>query len=61
MLAEADTAGWREHGRFTIPRQSEQRKPRGKIWTPPVVSGGRLFLRDQELLFCYDVAAKDAR
>ena len=60
VLAEAGSKGWQEHGRFAIPHQSEQRKPRGKIWTPPVVSGGRLFLRDQELLFCYDVSEKDA-
>jgi outer membrane protein assembly factor BamB len=56
-LIEASTAGWKESGRFTIPQQSALRKPAGKIWTPPVVANGRLFLRDQELLFCYDVAA----
>ena len=54
-LAEASTTGWKELGKFKIPRQSSLRKPLGKIWTPPVVSGGRLFLRDQELVFCYDV------
>jgi hypothetical protein len=27
----------------------------GKIWTHPVVIGGKLYLRDQDLLFCYDV------
>jgi hypothetical protein len=56
-LIEASTTGWKENGRFTIPEQSSSRKPAGKIWTPPVVAGGRLFLRDQELLFCYAVAA----
>jgi hypothetical protein len=25
------------------------------VWTYPVVANGRLYLRDQELLFCYDV------
>ena len=58
-LIAADPAGWKEHGRFKIPQQSKQRKPNGKIWTPPVVSGGKLFLRDQELIFCYDVKAKE--
>jgi hypothetical protein len=29
----------------------------GRIWTPPVVCGGKLFLRDQELIFCFDVKA----
>ena len=26
-----------------------------KIWVHPVVSGGKLYLRDQELLFAYEV------
>ena len=59
VLLAADPTGWQEHGRFKIPQQSKQRKPSGKIWTPPVVSGGKLFLRDQELIFCYDVKAKE--
>ena len=57
-LIEVSTGGWKESGRFRIPQQTKQRKPRGGIWTPPIVSGGRLFLRDQELLFCFDVSAK---
>ncbi|MCI0681168.1 MAG: PQQ-like beta-propeller repeat protein [Gemmataceae bacterium] len=56
-LAEASPVGWRETGRFKIPQQSTRRQPLGRIWTPPVVAGGKLFLRDQELLFCFDVAA----
>ncbi|MDX1948006.1 MAG: PQQ-binding-like beta-propeller repeat protein [Pirellulaceae bacterium] len=52
---EASTAGWRETGRFPIPEQTKLRKPNGRIWTPPVISGGRLFLRDQELVFCYNL------
>jgi hypothetical protein len=58
QLIEASTAGLAIAGRFKIPQQSKSRKPGGHIWTPPVVSGGRLFLRDQELLFCYDVKRK---
>jgi hypothetical protein len=59
VLIEPDTTAWKEGGRFKIPRQSSQRKPNGRIWTPPVVANGRLYLRDQELLFCYDVKAKE--
>ena len=29
--------------------------PKGKVWTHPVVLNGRLYLRDQDLIFCYDV------
>jgi outer membrane protein assembly factor BamB len=54
-LFAADPAGWKESGRFQIPESSKSRKPSGKIWTPPVVAGGKLYLRDQELIFCYDV------
>lgn len=58
-LIEANTTGWTETGRFVIPKTATSRKPSGRIWTPPVISGGRLFLRDQELLYCFDVKAKD--
>jgi outer membrane protein assembly factor BamB len=55
VLADASPTGWKEHGRFKIDPQTTQRKPDGRIWTHPVVSGGKLYLRDQELLFCFDV------
>jgi outer membrane protein assembly factor BamB len=51
MLIDASPDGWKEHGRFKIPRT---KKP-GSIWTHPVVANGRLYLRDQNLLYCYDV------
>jgi outer membrane protein assembly factor BamB len=55
VLIEASPDGWNEKGRFTMGPQTDQRNPKGKIWTHPVVSGGKLFLRDQELIHCYDV------
>jgi outer membrane protein assembly factor BamB len=51
VLIDASPDGWKEHGRFKIPRT---KKP-GSIWTHPVVANGRLYLRDQNLLYCYDV------
>ena len=58
VLVEANAEGWREHGRFKLDPQTELRKPKGRIWTHPIVANGKLFLRDQELLFCYDVKQK---
>jgi outer membrane protein assembly factor BamB len=58
VSASPDPAGWKEEGRFTIPRHSSQRSPSGGVWTHPVIANGRLYLRDQELLFCYDVKAQ---
>lgn len=57
-LIEASPKGWKEHGRFKLEPQTTQRSARGRIWTHPVITGGRLYLRDQELLFCYDVQGK---
>ena len=56
-LIEASKEGWKERGRFKVEPQAK-RRPSGKFWTHPVVCNGRLYLRDQELLFCYDVKAK---
>jgi outer membrane protein assembly factor BamB len=51
-LAEATATGYREHGRFEI------RSGRLPTWSHPVVSGGQLFLRDQDTVYAYDVGVK---
>jgi len=58
VLIKASTEGWQELGRFKLQPQTELRKPQGKIWSHPVITGGRLYLRDQNLVFCYDVSQK---
>lgn len=58
VLIDASPDGWKEHGRFTLTPQTLQRSKSGKIWVHPVVSNGKLYLRDQELLFCFDVSGK---
>jgi outer membrane protein assembly factor BamB len=58
VLIKASPQGWEETGRFTLQPQTTQRNPKGMIWTHPVVSGGKLYLRDQELLFCFDVSGE---
>ena len=55
MLIDASTEGFKEHGSFTLDPQSEIRASRGKIWTHPVVINGKLYLRDQDLVYCYQV------
>lgn len=57
-LIEASPQGWNEHGRFRLDPQTRQRAPSGAIWSHPTVANGRLYLRDQELLSCYDIKAK---
>ncbi|HRX78022.1 MAG: PQQ-like beta-propeller repeat protein [Planctomycetaceae bacterium] len=55
VLIDASSEGWKERGRFTLSPQSEQRSPKGKIWTHPTIANGRLYLRDQELIVSYDI------
>jgi outer membrane protein assembly factor BamB len=63
VLLKASPEGWEEAGRVALPQKSKSREERptsqrGAIWTHPVIANGRLYLRDQELLFCYDISNK---
>lgn len=51
-LVEATPAGYSEKGRFRIPQGDLP------TWTHPVVAGGRLYLRDQDTIYAFDVKAK---
>jgi outer membrane protein assembly factor BamB len=51
-LAEANPQKYVEHGRFQL------RTGNLPTWSHPVVSGGKLFIRDQDTLYAYDVAAR---
>jgi outer membrane protein assembly factor BamB len=48
-LAEATPAGYREKGRFTIQQAGLP------TWAHPVISGGRLYIRDQDTVYAYNV------
>lgn len=51
-LVEATPSGYHEKGRFRIQQDSLP------TWTHPVVAGGRLYLRDQDTIYAYDVKQK---
>ena len=51
-LVEASPTGYHEKGRFEIRQGSLP------TWTHPVVAGGRLYLRDQDTIYAYDVREK---
>lgn len=54
-LVEASPTGWKEHGRFKLDPQTTIRSKQGRIWTHPIISNGKLYLRDQDLIYCYDI------
>ena len=51
-LVEATPAGYKEKGRFRIQQGSLP------TWSHPVVAGGRLYLRDQDTIYAFDVREK---
>ncbi|RFC48174.1 MAG: Outer membrane protein assembly factor BamB, contains PQQ-like beta-propeller repeat [Verrucomicrobia bacterium] len=54
-LVEASPSGFSAKGQFKLDPQSPNRNPQGKVWTHPLVLNGKLYLRDQEFLSCFDV------
>ncbi len=51
-LVKVDPEGYREISRFSIDHGQY------RTWTLPVVANGKLFLRDQDTLSCYNVKAE---
>jgi len=51
-LAEVTPEGYRERSRFSIPNGEYP------TWTLPVVANGRLYLREQDTLYAYDISAR---
>jgi outer membrane protein assembly factor BamB len=49
LLIEATPEGYREKGTFQIPNVQQP------SWAHPVIAGGRLYLREQDVLHVYDV------
>jgi outer membrane protein assembly factor BamB len=48
-LIEATPAAYKEKSRFEISRGNYP------TWTQPVIANGKLFLREQDNLYCYNV------
>ncbi len=51
ILVEASPEAYRERGTFMIPDVVKE------SWAHPVIANGKLYLREQDNLYCYDVAA----
>lgn len=51
-LLDVSAEEWNLKSRFSI-APSTKRAPSGRAWTHPVIAGGQLYLRDQELLYSF--------
>ncbi|MCX6929247.1 MAG: PQQ-like beta-propeller repeat protein [Verrucomicrobia bacterium] len=50
VILEAASSGYSEKGRFNQPDRAKE-----KAWPHPTIANGKLYVRDQDLLLCYDV------
>lgn len=53
LLIEPSPSEYLERGRFEQPERTKL-----PAWAHPVIANGKLYIRDQEVLFCYDVKAR---
>ena len=60
VLAEATPTRYQEKGRFMPSDRPQHRGEQEKSWAYPVVSNGRLYVRDKNSLWCYAVDGRAA-
>ena len=59
VLAETTPEAYREKGRFMPPdRPQRTRAAMEKAWAYPVIANGRLYIRELDSLWCYDISGK---
>jgi outer membrane protein assembly factor BamB len=54
-LVDASPDAYREKGRFTPPDQPPKANAMEKAWAYPVAANGRLYIRDHDSLWCYNI------
>lgn len=56
LLVQPDRQVFIQKGKLQIPEQTRLDRGSGAIWAHPVVANQTLFIRDQDLMFAYDIA-----
>lgn len=51
----ASPEGWKELGQMELPERTQIQTTDNMVWAHPVIAGGKLYLRDHDLLFCFDL------
>ncbi len=55
LLLTPDREKFQPVGKLTLPKQTSIPRDRGAIWAHPVIANQTLFIRDQDLVFAYDI------
>jgi len=56
VLVEPSREGWKKHGELKLPDKTKIERGSGAIWAHPTIAGQTLYLRDQDLIFAFDIA-----
>ena len=54
-LAKPSKTGWEPAGQVKLPEITAMDRKKGAIWAHPVIADQKLFIRDQEKLFAFDI------
>lgn len=56
ILVEPSRSGWKKCGELKLPEETKIERDKGAIWAHPIIAGQTLYLRDQDLIFAFDIA-----
>jgi outer membrane protein assembly factor BamB len=54
-LVKPSKEGWEELGKVKLPEQTSSDRGQGAIWAHPIIANKTLFIRDQELIYAFDI------
>jgi|JI6StandDraft_1071083.scaffolds.fasta_scaffold66512_2 outer membrane protein assembly factor BamB len=54
-LAKPSKTGWEPAGQVKLPEITAMNRKKGAIWAHPIIADKKLFIRDQEKLFAFDI------
>jgi len=55
VVIAASPEGWKEYGRMELPERTAIISNNNMVWTHPVIANGNLYIRDQDLLFSFNL------
>nr|WP_322975024.1 PQQ-binding-like beta-propeller repeat protein [Aporhodopirellula aestuarii] len=55
ILVQPSRNEWKPLGQTKLPRETDVPRDRGAIWAHPVIANQTLFVRDQDLIFAFDI------
>ncbi len=60
-LLDVSATKWTERGKVSLPEQSKLPRLSGRMWTHPSIAEGKLFLRDLDLIYAFDIHEQNSQ